>query len=192
MEDSTSIMSLPNKAAGGGAGAVQLPQQSPAAAPGQEDVIDPQYMNQIINGIQQTGGATLGNLPSRNIPMHTMEIQQDPNIRANYIPTAPQQVAMRDYVTEYEERKRLQPRGGAAAAAPAPQPEKSIYDMLYLPILVGILFFLFQMPTVSAALFKYARFLHTEDGNITMGGIFLKTVVFVAGVYAINRALSEM
>jgi hypothetical protein len=187
MEDSTSIMSLPNKAAGGGAGAASQP---PMVSPGQEDVIDPQYMNQIINGIQQTGGATLGNLPSRNIPMHTMEIQQDPNIRANYIPPAPQQVAMRDYVTEYEERKRLQPRGGGGA--PAPQPEKSIYDMLYLPILVGILYFLFQMPTVSAALFKYARFLHTEDGNITMGGIFLKTVAFVAGVYAINRALAEM
>jgi hypothetical protein len=184
MEDSTSIFSLPNKAATG-----NTPQPPPVGASQETDAVDPQYMNQIINGIQQSGGATLGQLPSRNIPMNTMEIQQDPATRPNYIPQAP---PTRDYITEYENRRQIAAEyiDGYGAAAPKKNantpPAKSIYDDLYLPILVAILFFIFNMPTLSAVLYKYARFLHTEDGNLGVAGVVLKSAVFGTIVYAIN------
>jgi len=161
MEDSTSIDDLPNPAFGGGGGAVQLPaaaaqhqQQQPhpqivlppAAqhAPPQSQqsqVVDPKYMNYIITGIQQTGGSTLGTLPSRDIPMNTLEIQQDEFIRANYVPPPTEKRV--DFVEEYERRHRPEKTAPKKAAVATATP---LFEDFYFPILAAILFFIFQMP----------------------------------------------
>lgn len=127
--------------------------------------------------------------------MNTMEIQQDAAVRANYIPPPPPQSGGtgRDYVSEYENRRafymdRAMP--GGAAGAPKKVDEPSIYDDIYVPILVAILFFLFHMPIVSAVLYKYARILHKEDGNMTVLGLFLKATAFGAIFYVMNRAMN--
>lgn len=215
MEDSTSIMALPNKAANGGSATTMEIGSgmggggggAPAAA---GNTIPPQYMNQIINGIQQVGGATLGNLPSRDIPMHTMEIQQDPQIRANYIPQPPlpppqseNSYPRRDYINEYEERRRIASDylDGVNSVASAKRRGNKLEDIeeeavskdeIYITILAAILFFLFHMPAVSSALYKYARFLHKDDGNITVSGIFVKSIVFGAVFYGIYRVMNYL
>lgn len=203
MEDSTSIADLPNPGGAGGAPVQQVSmpppqqQQQPMPPPQQgaaassQTVIDPKYMNYIINGIQQTGGSTLGTLPSRDIPMNTLEIQQDEYIRANYVPPPPAAAKHVGFVEDYENRPR-------AAAAQPPQKKKdhghgtgaSIIENLYIPILVAILYFIFQMPAFSHALFKYLKFLHNSDGNPTQLGLLFKTALFGASVYAINHIVS--
>lgn len=212
MEDSTSIADLPNPSGAGGAGGAPVqqvaqfpPQQAPPQqqapmpppqAPGgasSQTVIDPKYMNYIITGIQQTGGSTLGTLPSRDIPMNTLEIQQDEYIRANYVPP-PAAAKHVGFVEDYENRaaaaaatQRDQKKKVSAAAVPV---KRDLIEELYIPILVAILYFIFQMSAFSHFLFKYAKFLHNADGNPTQIGLFCKTALFGAGVYAINHIVS--
>lgn len=200
MEDSTNIDDLPNSAFGGGGGGGGIVQPTAASVPPplppqqqqnqnqSSQVVDPKYMNYIITGIQQTGGSTLGTLPSRDIPMNTLEIQQDEHIRANYIPPPSKSSFTNDYVNEYERRHRSEKaattssRGGGATAP--------LFEDFYFPILAAILFFIFQMPIFSHMMFKYFKFLHNTDGNLTNIGVLFKSIVFgailSAGIYIAN------
>ena len=200
MEDSTSIADLPNPAfgggGGGGGGVVQPaaapmvqqqqqqampPPQAPAGAPQQQQVIDPKYMNYIITGIQQTGGTTLGTLPSRDIPMNTLEIQQDEYIRANYVPPPPSHEKHVGFVEDYERRHSApSPKTKKAAAAAAVEKNAPLFEDYYFPILAALLYFIFQMPAFSHTMFKYLKFIHTADGNLTNVGVLVKTALFGA------------
>jgi hypothetical protein len=184
MEDSTSIMDLPNKGSdapvvGGGTSQYEEP------ALGQDSgTIDPKYMNYIISGIQQSGGSTLGSLPSRDIPMNTVEIQTDKQMQANYIP-AP--TVSNDYIKEYNEK-----RGGGGGAAKNAQKKRApaeddLMDKLYIPFIAGLLYLIFNMPMFIHLSFKYFRFLHTTDGNINNIGLILKSISFGTLIYLISR-----
>jgi len=56
----------------------------------------------------------------------------------------------------------------------------STYDEFQTPILIGVMFFLFQLPIINMLIFKYLGFLkiHNEDGNMNLYGIMLKSVMF--------------
>ena len=180
MEDSTSILDLPNK----NSGMTQMPDIDTAIAAAA--TVDPKYMNKVITGIQQSGGATLGSLPSRDIPMNTLEIQTDEHTRANYVPAAP--VNIRDYVNDYEEKR---PSRSEAAKSAAVKKEKAMsVEDLYIPFIVSLLYFIFNMPALMQFSFKYFKFLHQSDGNISGVGLFFKAAAFGVLVYMIQRGVS--
>lgn len=56
----------------------------------------------------------------------------------------------------------------------------SIYDELQIPILIGLMFFLFQMPILNSLMYKYLAFmkLYSEDGNLNLYGLVLKSTLF--------------
>jgi hypothetical protein len=56
----------------------------------------------------------------------------------------------------------------------------SVYDELQTPILIGVLFFLFQVPIINALMFKYLNFLkiYSDDGNLNLYGILFKSILF--------------
>lgn len=178
MEDSTSISDLPNPTSGGGI--VQpTTEQRPSMPPAYSDnhnnnsaasqVIDPKYMNQIISGIQQTGGSTLGSIPSRDIPMNTLEIQQDEFARANYIP--PPSTEQINYVENYEIKKKHNKTSANMSIS-------NIFENYYISILAALLYFIFQMRIINHIMFKYLKFLHNSDGNLTYIGNLLKSLLF--------------
>jgi hypothetical protein len=65
-------------------------------------VLDEKTISQIVSGLQQasTNGSTL--LQSRDIPMTTTNISNDPQIQPNYIPTPMQNQGV-DYINNYEQ-----------------------------------------------------------------------------------------
>lgn len=56
----------------------------------------------------------------------------------------------------------------------------SVYDELQIPILIGLMFFLFQMPIVNSLMYKYLAFmkLYGEDGNLNLYGLVFKSTLF--------------
>jgi len=193
MEDSTSIDDLPNPTFGSGGGggsgsAMGAVTNNIENVKSQTQVVDPKYMNYIINGIQQTNGSSLGSLPSRDIPMNTLDIQQDNHIRANYIPPPPAANGRKvtfesDYVDDYERRHNTVKK----VQKPREVTTTILFEDFYFPILAAILFFIFQMPVFSHMMFKYLKFLYNTDGNLTNIGILFKSIIFglilSAGVY---------
>jgi hypothetical protein len=126
-------------------------------------------------------------LPSRDIPRNTLEFQHDAEIQANYIPRPK---ATADYIREYEQdvtrdRRQVERRKVQLLAA------DDWYERLQIPILVGLLFFIFQMPVFNTFLRKNFTFLalYNEDGNFNIVGLVFKSVLFASIFYMMQQCL---
>jgi hypothetical protein len=142
MGDTTNIFDLPTDPAVGGNMSMSI-NEKPSDSPveNQQSVaLDQSTINQIINGIQKASstGATL--LPSRDIPTTTEQITKDPYIQPNYIPPPTSRDYIREYqtndeiISNYESHKRSQSQ------------LDMLYDELQTPLLLIVLFFMFQLP----------------------------------------------
>jgi hypothetical protein len=131
----------------------------------------PQYdpMAELQNMQQQR-------LPSRDIPMNQLDYQQDEEIQPNYVPRAK---LTSDYIREYEaaseESLRTHEREKHREKTAG-----NLFSDLQVPILIAVLYFIFQMPIVTTLLYKYFSFLsiHNADGNMNFTGLLLKSVLF--------------
>jgi hypothetical protein len=53
-----------------------------------------------------------------------------------------------------------------------------MYNEIQTPLLVAILYFLFQLPFFKKFLFSYLPFLFSNDGNYNLNGFLFTSVVF--------------
>lgn len=159
-------------------GAGAAPSTSPPTLPQGAQTGD---MNQVLQDLQQAQRAGMTNLPSRDIPMMTHQLTQDQQIKPNYIPPA----AKTDYIEQHDTYQSMMQKSKKSEK----EKEKmdSLYDELHLPVLVMALFLLFQMPFVQKKLFRFFPSCFRTDGNMTMGGYFLKTFLFGGLFYVILK-----
>ena len=113
---------------------------------------------------------------NRGFTQDTEMFQNDEQIRPNHIPSAK---LTTDYLREYEDRM--------VKMTDEHQKEKhrkdligSLYDELQTPILIGVLFFLFQIPFINTLMFKYLSFMkiYNDDGNLNLYGLMFKSILF--------------
>jgi len=113
---------------------------------------------------------------NRGFTQDTEMYQNDEQMRPNHIPSAK---LTTDYLREYEDRM--------VKMTDEHQKEKhrkdlvgSLYDEFQTPILIGVLFFLFQIPFINTLMFKYLSFMkiYNEDGNLNLYGLIFKSVLF--------------
>lgn len=140
-------------------------------------------INQIVTGIQQASQAGLTQLPSRDIPMGTQQLTQDVQIKPNYVPTAKN----KDYIEQHDSYQSLLKQ----KKNDSKQQDRldSLYEEFQIPLLVMVLFFLFQMPYISKVLLKRFPSLHLRDGSPAFGGHLLKTAIFGVTFYTILRGI---
>ena len=104
MNDTTSILDLPTDPVGGGNVSNNINLNSSELNTKKESnstlSLDQTTINQIVNGLQQASTTGATQLPSRDIPMTTNNITQDPYIQPNYIPPPTQKNI--DYIKNYE------------------------------------------------------------------------------------------
>ena len=89
-------------------------------------------------------------LPSRDIPMDQLQYQQDIEIQPNYIPKPK---LTKDYVREYEEAAEKSAKKHEKTKKQAEQIEDAMTDF-QLPILVAVLFFVFQIPIINSIMYR--------------------------------------
>jgi hypothetical protein len=179
MSDTTSILDLPTDPVGGGnvannititAQEKQMPPQQ--AASGMS--LDQTTINQIVNGLQQATLAGTTQLPSRDIPMTTSGLSADPQVMPNYVPPPPQQ--HQDYIKNYEQSSDI-----INAYNKGKQMNDSLDDMyneIQTPVLLAVLYFLFQLPFFKRFLYTYIPFLFSNDGNYNINGFLFISVLF--------------
>ena len=63
---------------------------------------------------------------------------------------------------------------------------------IQMPLFVGILFFIFQLPLVNTMIFKKFSFLsiYNEDGNFNVYGLILKSSLFGSFYMFSNKIIS--
>ena len=130
-------------------------------------------INQVINGIQQASIAGMTSLPSRDIPRQQTHITNDSETRANYIPEGPD-----DYIKIHQSNEDIVRRN--AERNESNNKVNDIYDELSLPLMIGVLYFMFQLPIVRKKLFKFLPMLFNKDGNPNLSGYIVNSVSFAA------------
>jgi hypothetical protein len=148
--------------------------------------LDYNVMNQVVNGIQQASLNGMTSLRSRDIPMNTNELTTDINTIPNYVPKIPinqhhyisNNVTNDDMINQYNRNQNKN------------ESIDIIYDELQTPLLISILYFLFQLPIVKLYLFKYVPALFNKDGNNNLFGFIVNSVLFGLSYYLIINSLN--
>lgn len=192
MNDSTSILDLPTDPVGGGnmGGGVSLSatenvviqksQSSPGPAPNFS--LDQTTINQIVNGLQQATITGSTQLPSRDIPMTSTNITHDQQVQPNYIPMHEREM---DYIKNYEDNSNIVDNYNKHE-----QYNSSVDDMyneIQTPLLMAVLYFLFQLPFFRKFLFGYFPVLFSKDGNLNLYGFVFNSILFGLLFYMLNK-----
>ena len=192
MSDSTSILDLPTDPVGGGnvsnnivMSASENPNQQPSAnnSGGGGLSLDQSTISQIVNSLQQASISGATQLPSRDIPMNTNNIAADPHVQPNYVPPPPQNHD--DYIKNYEQSSDMVDRYNRDK-----QHQNSLDDMyneIQTPLLLAVLYFLFQLPFFRKFLFTYFPILFSNDGNLNINGFMFSSILFGLTFYGLNK-----
>jgi hypothetical protein len=190
MSDTTSILDLRTDPIGGGNSivnnnisltATEQPSQPQNMV---AQTLDEKTISQIVNGIQQASASGSTLLPSRDIPMTTTNIINDAQTQPNYIPM-PMQNQNIDYIDNYEETSEMIENYNRSVQQNNTM--EDIYNEFQTPLLLAVLYFLFQLPFIRKILFSYMPFLFSEDGNLNINGFLFKSVLFGLIFYVLDK-----
>jgi len=161
---------------------IGLPQQTHTTKPSNNP-----YISQGESQYQQQPNMPVHRLPSRDIPHDTTSYSHDEEITPNYIPS-PKLTS--EFVKDYED--------AYAKTAEQSKRQKRVVrtiDDLFLeiriPIVVALLFMVFQSPFFHTTVFKQLSFLgvYGPDGNVNMMGLVVKSALFGLGYYALDKVV---
>ena len=193
MSESTSILDLPTDPLGGGnisnnislsATEINNPTQSQSQSQSQSAFsLDQTTINQIVNGLQQATLSGSTQLPSRDIPMTTTSHSNDPQIQPNYVPPPPQQ--HNDYITDYEQTNDMV--NSYNSNLKRQNNLDDAYNEIQTPLLLAVLYFLFQLPFFRKFLFTYFPVLFSNDGNLNINGFLFTSILFGLLFYVLNK-----
>jgi len=194
MADTTSLNDLPtDPVSGGGEQNVVLQtseksnQYDPnSAAPtvGSE-IADQKTMNEVVTGIQQANASGGLELPSRDIPTNTVHFA-DEAIQPNYVPQKEQEDYIQNTDTEQEIlARRMKNRDSRDSL-------EILYDEFQVPIIIGLLYFIFQLPVVRSKLTTLIPALFNKDGNPNLSGYIFNSIFFAVLYYVISKSMAHL
>jgi hypothetical protein len=194
MADTTSLNDLPtDPVSGGGEQNVVLQtseksnQYDPnSAAPtiGSE-IADQKMMNEVVTGIQQANASGGLELPSRDIPTNTVHFA-DEAIQPNYVPQKEQEDYIQNTDTEQEIlARRMKNRDSRDSL-------EILYDEFQVPIIIGLLYFIFQLPVVRSKLTTLIPALFNKDGNPNLSGYIFNSIFFAVLYYVISKSMAHL
>jgi hypothetical protein len=147
--------------------------------------LDQNTINQIVNGLQQASVTGSTQLPSRDIPMTTSNLTHDISIQPNFIPPLPQHQSKNDYINNYQETNEIIDDYNSNLERSNSLDE--MYNEIQVPILLAVLYFLFQLPFFRKFLFSYFPILFSKDGNLNINGYIFMSALFGILYYLLNK-----
>jgi hypothetical protein len=199
-ESTTSILDLPTNPANGGnisnnigltatesfnQGQNTVVQQANMNSNANSVSLDQTTINQIVNGLQQASATGATQLASRDIPMNTSNLTHDLNIQPNYIPPPVQTQSQADYIKNYEETSDI--INNYNYNVENNNRLDDLYSEIQVPILLAVLYFLFQLPIFRKYLFTYFPILFSKDGNLNINGYLFMSALFGILYYLLNK-----
>jgi len=159
----------------------QLQSQLQTQSPSQLS-LDQNTISQIVNGLQQASISGATSLPSRDIPLQTEQLTRDSQVVPNYVPK-PETIDYikdsNDDINQYYSHEKNQ------------NSLDSLYDELQAPLLLAVLYFLFQLPFFKKLVFKYLPFLCHNDGNYNFNGLIFTCGLFGFIYYSLSKTVKQ-
>jgi hypothetical protein len=187
--NTTSIHDLPTDPMGSNANNISMiaSEKQPLSNQQQNSLsLDQSTISQIVNGLQQAtvAGATM--LPSRDIPQNTQALTQDTFVQPNYVPPP----TNTDYINDRQDASEYINSYGRDEQIK--NSLDTIYDELQTPLLISILYFLFQLPILKQTLFKYIPLLCHNDGNYNLNGLLFTSLAFGLIFFSLSKTMKQI
>lgn len=148
----------------------------------------PNY-NELISQLQKASAYGATTMPSRDIPMEPAKIMNDVQSQPNYIPPPPPQF-QEDYIKNYVSPQNLIETNSTQTKY------DTMFERLYgeaqLPIIIGLLYFLFQLPIVKQYNKTLLPFLFKSDGNPNLYGYISNSIMFASMIYILLKMVSYL
>ena len=129
------------------------------------------YTSKLNSSLKEIGNGNALQLPSRDIPQNTASINNDVNVQPNYIPPN-----NNDYIANHVTPNEIIQQNREKEAINDKTEE--FYETIQMPLLVGLLFFIFQLPFIRKNLFIYLPSLFNKDGNPNLSGYLFNSAIF--------------
>lgn len=186
MSSTTNINDLPTDPTGGNNVSLNISEKQQGDSHSGPVSLDQTTINQIISGIQTASAAGATQLPGRDIPRNTEGLTQDVQIKPNYIP--PQQNT--DYINNSETNNDVINEYNDQFKQSNSLDE--LYDEIQVPLLLAVLYFIFQLPIVRKWLLSYLPFLFHIDGNFNINGYVITSMIFGTLYYILSKAMKTV
>ena len=129
------------------------------------------YTSKLNSSLKDIGNGNPLQLPSRDIPQNTASINNDVNVQPNYIPPnnndyIANHVTPNELIQQNREKELIKDK------------TEEFYETIQMPLLVGLLFFIFQLPFIRKNLFIYLPSLFNKDGNPNLSGYLFNSAIF--------------
>lgn len=180
MSDTTNISELPiDHPSSGSSGSSGSP--SSVSPPSGAGSLDPGTIQQLMSGLKQASISGSTQLPSRDIPMDNNAVHSDPQVVPTYIPPPP---SVPDYITSHEQQKDIvnqyQQQQNRVNTL------DDMYSEIQMPLLLGVLYFLFQLPFFRKKIYTYLPALFCDDGNYNLNGFLFTSSLFGLFYYLLH------
>ena len=168
---------------------MRLKQQMQQREMSQHQSNNSQNNKELINPLEGNPNINKNNvlrLPSRDIPMDTLQHTQDPNNNTDYIPP-PQ---MNNYIeNDMSLEKAIEEN---LLKNDNKEYYEKLYDELQTPLIISILFFIFQLPVFHKMFKKHFSFFITPEGSVTLSGHIFRCMIVGGFYYSTNRLINHL
>lgn len=129
------------------------------------------YSSQLNSVLKEASDSGATVLPSRDIPSNTLSMQHDTNIKQNTIPKN-----NNDYIGDIITREQIIKENNKKQNYS--DNADYFYELLQIPLLISIMYFIFQLPATRKNLLYFLPSLYYQDGNPNLYGYIFNSVIF--------------
>jgi len=164
------------------------PNQNPSLNQETNNVVqnNPNY-NELINQLQQASSQGITQLPSRDIPMNPTQTANDVEIKPNFVPPPP---SHEDYIQNMQTPDELVNQNNRQMNYQ--NNLEQFYNTIQLPLIVSLLYFIFQLPYFRQFIKKMLPSLFGNDGNMNLYGFFFNSALFGTLFFVINMLINNL
>tara|TARA_Y100001970_G_scaffold288239_1_gene414996 strand:+ start:4090 stop:4758 length:669 start_codon:yes stop_codon:yes gene_type:complete len=161
-------------------------QQIATKAPEQNQQQNQNNYNEMISQLQKASVAGATALPTRDIPINPTVVNNDVEIKPNFIP----ETNNNDYISNSISPEQLISQNNIKQN----NIDKldAFYNEFQLPLLVSVLYFLFQLPIFRKTVKKIFPVLFSNDGNPNLYGYLFNSLLFSTLFYILIKIVNQL
>ena len=132
-----------------------------------------EQVSSLVSGIQKAAAAGITGLPSRDIPKNESVVNSDPKIKSDWIED---KAKVADYITTEETQNQV-----LEAHKNNVEKTNQMHNILshaQIPIMVALLYCIFQTPIIKHSMTEYLGFLYKKDGHLKNIGYVITSCLF--------------
>lgn len=150
------------------------------------NTIQKDSMNDLLSGLKRASATGSTSLQSRDIPMDTHHIAEDLSARPNFVPSPSADKS--NYIQDEEtmdtliRQKRQQQKNKM----------DNFYDEIQTPLLIMVMFFLFQLPIFNKSMITNFPAFFKRSGRYNLKGLVFTTLLFGGLYYGIIKCIKYL